>query len=226
MGKRRLNRIVIEDGFAKVDLGEGLFSSIDIEDVPLIAGYTWSATPPSPRGRRYAATGSGGGSLFMHRLLMKPPKGMEVDHGDHDGLNNRRYNLEITTHSRNLHNHDGPYRSSKTRVHGVHLEQTACGPRYFAKVTKDGRSKKKVFPATEQGLADAGFYVVLVRAKALEGGEAWERLFNSDRTCIECGFESHHKALGMCKRCYARKVTDPRRRERRRLAKANSFHPI
>jgi hypothetical protein len=49
---------------------------------------------------------------------MRPPEGMEVDHQDGDGLNNRRSNLRICTHqnnSRNMRRH----RDSASRFKGV-----------------------------------------------------------------------------------------------------------
>ena len=41
-------------------------------------------------------------SLFMHRLIMNPPKGMDVHHIDHDGLNNRKSNLVVCTRRENM----------------------------------------------------------------------------------------------------------------------------
>ena len=40
----------------------------------------------------------------MHRFLLNPPKGMEVDHINGNGLDNRRANLRLATHSQNICN--------------------------------------------------------------------------------------------------------------------------
>jgi hypothetical protein len=40
----------------------------------------------------------------MHRVIMNAPEGMEVDHIDHDGLNNQRSNLRVATRSQNAAN--------------------------------------------------------------------------------------------------------------------------
>lgn len=44
----------------------------------------------------------------MHRLILKPKQGQEVDHIDHNGLNNTRANLRVVTHSENQKNRNRP----------------------------------------------------------------------------------------------------------------------
>jgi HNH endonuclease/AP2 domain-containing protein len=43
-------------------------------------------------------------TLFMHREIMNPQKGFEVDHINHNKLDNRRENLRICTRSQNQSN--------------------------------------------------------------------------------------------------------------------------
>jgi len=49
----------------------------------------------SHRPRRY---------LYMHQVIMTPPSGMEVDHINGNGLDNRRINLRLCTHHQNCMN--------------------------------------------------------------------------------------------------------------------------
>lgn len=42
--------------------------------------------------------------IMMHRLIMKTPKGMVVDHIDHNGLNNQKSNLRNCTRMQNASN--------------------------------------------------------------------------------------------------------------------------
>jgi hypothetical protein len=43
-------------------------------------------------------------AILMHRLITKAPPGMVVDHINHDGLDNRRCNLQVCTHQENMWN--------------------------------------------------------------------------------------------------------------------------
>jgi hypothetical protein len=43
-------------------------------------------------------------NIRMHRVLMNTPKGMDVDHIDHNGLNNQKHNLRNCTKSQNSMN--------------------------------------------------------------------------------------------------------------------------
>jgi HNH endonuclease len=57
--------------------------------------------------------------LALHRLLTKAPRGMDVDHRDHSGLNNTRINLRVSTRSQNSLNRRVPsslayFRKDKT----------------------------------------------------------------------------------------------------------------
>ena len=40
-------------------------------------------------------------TIFLHRLLLDPPDGMDIDHVNRDGLDNRRVNLRVCTRSQN-----------------------------------------------------------------------------------------------------------------------------
>lgn len=93
-----------------------LCATIDEEDLPIIAPYTWSATlrqqrPGSKLSESFYANGTrpmpdnvGTHHVLMHVLLMRPPHGLEVDHINLDSLDNRRLNLRIGTRSQNMAN--------------------------------------------------------------------------------------------------------------------------
>lgn len=58
-------------------------------------------------------------TITMHRLIMKPPNGMHVDHINQDKSDNRRENLRLCTPLQNTHN-QGPRRNSSSGYKGVY----------------------------------------------------------------------------------------------------------
>lgn len=59
-------------------------------------------------------------TLLLHRWLMNAPKGLQVDHINHDTLDNRRSNLRIVTHAQNRQNLKGAQRDNKSSgIRGV-----------------------------------------------------------------------------------------------------------
>lgn len=59
-------------------------------------------------------------SMTLHRLIMRPQQGMEVDHRDHDGLNCQRSNMRVCTHSQNIANERKCERPRTSQYKGVY----------------------------------------------------------------------------------------------------------
>lgn len=59
-------------------------------------------------------------TLFMHRVILDAPKGMQVDHIDGNGLNNSRSNLRLCTLQQNAFNRQAQIGSSHFK--GVSFE--------------------------------------------------------------------------------------------------------
>jgi hypothetical protein len=78
----------------EIKLTQGYIALIDDEDYDLVSWFSWHAHVCLKT--VYARTA---GSILMHRLVMRAPKGMEVAHLDDNGLNNRKQNLMIMTHA-------------------------------------------------------------------------------------------------------------------------------
>lgn len=121
-----------------IALTKGYSAIVDDSDVPLISKHSWRVQVRKD-GLCYAITSIWKPTsktytcIAIHRLIMGFPTSGEIDHINHNGLDNRRENLRIVTHSENLKNRrpysariffkkHGHNRVQKvTPVTGVHL---------------------------------------------------------------------------------------------------------
>lgn len=55
----------------------------------------------------------------VHRMILNPPDYMQVDHIDHNGLNNRRHNLRLATRSENAKNQRLQNQDKSSKFKGV-----------------------------------------------------------------------------------------------------------
>lgn len=80
-----------------------LFALVDDEDFKHLNQFKWSVF--KSRNTFYASRNFQRKiTLMMHRIILDCPKGMEVDHINGDGLDNRRENLRIATRQQNSSN--------------------------------------------------------------------------------------------------------------------------
>lgn len=75
---------------------------IDIEDYPLVSKYKWNTNQAG-----YARTSIKGKGMLLHRLIMIPKEGQQVDHINTDILDNRKSNLRLCNNSLNVSNRKG-----------------------------------------------------------------------------------------------------------------------
>lgn len=99
-------QIRFEGDLAFVPLTKGHEAVIDAADAPLVSGVNWNACEQkhgvyAVRQERRAGKQI---AIRMHRLIMQAPDGMQVDHINGDGLDNRRANLRLASHTENNRN--------------------------------------------------------------------------------------------------------------------------
>lgn len=92
---------------------------IDVKDLGRVLDvnetfYYRSPSKGSPH-IKYAYTPKG---VYLHRIVMDAPKGITVDHINHNTLNNTRENLRMLTHAQNLQN-TKMYKSNTSGYKGV-----------------------------------------------------------------------------------------------------------
>lgn len=87
----------------EIPLTQGYVALIDEEDWELCEPYNWRVQV-TPKNIYVKARSRFSANLYLHRLIMSPSPGMEVDHINHIGLDCRRSNLRTCTRAQNAAN--------------------------------------------------------------------------------------------------------------------------
>lgn len=109
----------------EIKLTKGKFSLVDDEDFERESVHNWFALYNPSNDSFYAvrnkklSDSSGSGIIYLHRSIMSPPKGLQVDHINHNTLDNRKENLRICTNLQNSTNRR-KHRDNKSGYKGVH----------------------------------------------------------------------------------------------------------
>jgi HNH endonuclease len=119
-----VNKHRTDGSVAYIELTKGQETVIDIADLEDVLTRRWNAKPQE-MGGYYAMSRYEGKTIYMHRFILDAPKGMYVDHVNHNTLDNRRSNLKICTNQENNENRNGAYKVSKTGVRGVSVHRLA-----------------------------------------------------------------------------------------------------
>ena len=83
----------------RITLTNGMIAYVDAADYEELSRYTWQLVSGGYAGRHENRK-----LIFMHRQIMNPPKGMQVDHLKGNRLDNTRARLGICTLSENAQN--------------------------------------------------------------------------------------------------------------------------
>ena len=87
----------------KIKLTCGLFALVDDDVYEELNKHNWysGGSKQHPYARRSKTINGKKINIVMHRVIMGDPKGKEIDHKDHNTLNNQRSNLRICTRVQN-----------------------------------------------------------------------------------------------------------------------------
>ncbi len=110
--------------FRRIALTKGKFAIVDPDDYWRLSGYRWTA---SNSGRNWYALRRewckdkkrNERCVYMHREVIKVPKGKFADHINHKTLDNRKANLRAATPAQNLWNRGKGRKKSTSKYKGV-----------------------------------------------------------------------------------------------------------
>ncbi|MGB7582952.1 MAG: AP2 domain-containing protein [Sedimentisphaerales bacterium] len=113
--------------FRRIYLGEGEWTILDQQDYYRLGNFKWWLK--GFKTKCYAFRTSKLGPMktrfvSLHREIMNPPKGLVVDHRNGDGLDNRRANLRLATHSQNMINRPKTKSKTTSKFVGVNFDKS------------------------------------------------------------------------------------------------------
>jgi hypothetical protein len=172
-GHMRPNPTHVEGNSVVVSLTQGQATIVDLADLERLQQFRWYALWNTSIRQYYVVTQRKKDdgkltTLYLHRHLMDPPKGMTVDHINHDTLDNRRQNLRIVTNQVNNWNRNVAPRGALTGIMGVTIRKARRGKYvnyyYIVQVKRGEKNVTKLFPFTPEGLIQAMHKAIEARA--------------------------------------------------------------
>ena len=132
---------ILGDTMKQIQLSKGKVAIVDDDDYEYISQWKWHAHFNAIL-RTWSAIRKEKGEngkyrqVFMHNKIMNAPDGFEVDHINHDRLDNRRSNLRICTHKENTFNRRSQNKS-RSKYKGVAWHKH--NKMWQANITVDGK---------------------------------------------------------------------------------------
>jgi hypothetical protein len=142
----------LQEETKEIPLSKGFVALVDAADYDFLMQWRWQARRFKKGGGLYAVRTYHGAQdkcfmLFMHRVILNPASGVEIDHIDGNGLNNTRSNLRTATHQQNMYN-IGPRSDNASGFKGVSLNKKT--QTWQARITVNGKQAHLgCFPSPE-----------------------------------------------------------------------------
>lgn len=129
----------------RVPLTRGKFALVDDEDFEWLNQWKWYCEPHRQTFyavRRIRLSGNKRKTIRMHRLILDAPEGVLVDHKHGNGLDNRRFEIRLATHSENGFNR-GKTVNNSSGLKGAYWQKQIN--RWYSRITVN---KKNIYLGT------------------------------------------------------------------------------
>jgi hypothetical protein len=115
----------------------GYVALVDDEDYERLSKIVWYASP-KPNGSAYAFNPGYKEQprVWMHREVISAPKGLLVDHINHNGLDNRKDNLRLATNQQNQFN-SRSHKNATSKYKGVSWDSKKKKWRGYISINKE-----------------------------------------------------------------------------------------
>lgn len=125
-------------------LSNGMTTMVDDADYEMLSAWKWQVQRSwnSLHVCRSEKRDGRKRCIFMHRVILGAPDGIEVDHANGNGLDNRRENLRLATKRENARNRRQLRAKKTSRYHGVCYRHPWRAVICAGDVDEQGRSKQ------------------------------------------------------------------------------------
>lgn len=118
--------------------GRGRTATVAMMDASRVLAHPWHLGAQGYPCSTFRLPDGTWASMTLHKFLISPPPGLQVDHINGNKLDNRRCNLRIATNGQNSAN-KGPRRDAKSGIKGVRWHKNSR--MWQARITLDGHTR-------------------------------------------------------------------------------------
>lgn len=138
----------------EVPLTKGKVALIDDEDA-WITQWKWHySNHRGGRAQRCIRTDGNKKIIYMHRVILNAPDDLQVDHINHDRLDNRKANLRLCTNSQNNMNRT-KLGGCSSKYKGAYRAKRLRGNIWQSQIKLNGKSKNLGYFSSEEAAARA-----------------------------------------------------------------------
>jgi len=136
----------------EIPLTQGKFALVDDDDYEYLSQWKWWYSNGYVVRSHIDPVTKKSTKIYMHRKIMKPPKGMVVHHINNNGLDNQECNLRVCTYSQNNQNKKS-HKKGSSKYKGVSWNKH--NKKWQAYITYEGKRFNLGYYAIEEEAARA-----------------------------------------------------------------------